>query len=55
MEKNGMLSEKSHSDFDKTKKAEYYDEEGFAVADKDNRHRLKTPVPLKNLEKEDNE
>ena len=50
-----MLTEKSKSDFDNTKKAEYYDEEGFAVADKDNKHKLKNPSSIKNLEKKDQE
>jgi hypothetical protein len=54
MEKNGMVTEKSQSDFDNTKKAEYYDKEGFAVADKANKEKLKQPVSLKELETEQN-
>jgi hypothetical protein len=51
MEKNGMLSEDSLSDFTdekgKVKKAEYYDEETNLVADKDNVDKLAKPVPIK--------
>lgn len=54
MEKNGMLTEKSQSDYDKTKKAEYYDAEGYAVADEANKHKLTKPEPLKNLEIKEN-
>jgi hypothetical protein len=43
MEKNGMLTEKSLSDYDNTKKAEYYDAEGFTVADENNKHKLNKP------------
>lgn len=42
MEKNGMLTDKSSSDFDNTKKAEYYDADGYQVADEKNKHKLKT-------------
>jgi hypothetical protein len=52
MEKNGMLTEKSQSDFDTTKKAEYYDKQGFAVADKDNKHRLKEAAKVEETQKE---
>ena len=43
-EKNGMLTDDSHSDFDMTKKAVAYDADGFGVADKDNVDKLKKPV-----------
>lgn len=43
MEKNGMLTSKSKSDFDTTKTAEYVDAEGFAVADEQNKGKLKNP------------
>jgi|LauGreDrversion4_2_1035121.scaffolds.fasta_scaffold427289_2 hypothetical protein len=46
MEKNGMLTEKSISDYDNTKKAEYYDAEGFEVADEKNKHKLSKPERL---------
>ena len=46
MEKNGMLTEQSQSDYDHTKKAEYYDAEGFAVADEKNKHKLTKPEPI---------
>lgn len=48
--KNGELTEDSHSDFDFTKKAVYYDADGQAVADETNKHQLKKPVRIKNLE-----
>jgi len=54
MEKNGMVTEKSQSDFDNTKKAEYYDKKGFAVADEDNKEKLQQPSPLKDLQTEEN-
>jgi hypothetical protein len=46
MEKNGMLTEKSVSDYDNKKKAEYYDAEGFTVADENNKHKLNKPEPV---------
>lgn len=46
MEKNGMLTEESMSDFDFTKKAAYYDEAGYAVADEANKHKLAKPRKL---------
>ena len=46
-----MLSEKSQSDYS-TKKAEYYDAEGFNVADAENKEKLKKPEPIKNLNTE---
>jgi hypothetical protein len=49
MEKNGMLTEESLSDFDNTKKAEFYDEEGFLVADTDHKDQLKNPQPVSKL------
>lgn len=53
MEKNGMLTSKSKSDFDNTKKAEYYDKEGFNVADEQTKHMLKSPARVENLNKEE--
>jgi hypothetical protein len=53
MEKNGMLSEKSKSDYDNTKKAEYYDAEGFGVADEAHKDKLNKPEPVKNLNNEE--
>lgn len=50
MEKNGMLTEQSQSDYNNTKKAEYYDAEGYFVADDANKHKLSKPEPIKNLE-----
>ena len=45
--KHGMLTEESQSDFDTTKKASYFDEEGFGVADEDNKDKLKKPAKIK--------
>jgi hypothetical protein len=55
MEKNGMLTEKSLSDYDTTKKAEFYDAEGFGVSDKDNKQKLNKPEPIKNLDNSEKE
>lgn len=52
MEKNGMLTTESKSDFAGEKKAEYYDASGFAVADEANKHKLNNPEPIKNLNQE---
>lgn len=46
MEKRNMLTDKSKSDFDMTKKAEYYDEEGFFVADEASKHLLYKPAKI---------
>jgi hypothetical protein len=51
MEKNGMLTESSRNDFN-SKKAEYFDEEGYGVADADNKDKLKKPEPIKKLTQE---
>ena len=53
MEKNGMLSEKSKSDFDHTKTAAYYDADGYSVADKENKNKLKNPQPVADLKPEE--
>lgn len=50
-----MLTEKSISDFDHTKKAEYYDKNGFYVADKANKEKLNTPVKIKDNSLEEKE
>jgi hypothetical protein len=44
IEKNGMLTEKSHCDLDKTKLAEYYDEESDLVVSSKYKDKLKKPV-----------
>jgi len=54
-EKNGMLTEKSQSDFDNTKKAEYYDLEGFCVADEENKDKLVNPKPITELSDHNNQ
>lgn len=54
MNKYGMLTAEARSDFDTTKKAEFYDEDGYEIADAENKEKLKTPKPLTNLfEKKD--
>lgn len=45
-----MLTDKSVSDYDSTKKAEYYDAEGFTVADEQYKHKLNKPEPLSNIQ-----
>ncbi|MEI6702598.1 MAG: hypothetical protein WCL71_03560 [Deltaproteobacteria bacterium] len=50
MTKHGMLTEESQSDFDNTKKAEYYDAEGFGVADAENKDKLKAPRSVQDLD-----
>lgn len=55
MEKNGMLTEKSLSDFNKTKKAEWYDAEDYAVADEANKSKLKNPQKIADLNPKDKE
>ena len=46
MTKYGEVTTESRSDFDHTKKAEFYDEAGFAIADKKNVDKLKKPVRI---------
>jgi hypothetical protein len=46
MNKYGMLTTESKSDFDGTKKAEYYDESGFMVADQENKNLLAAPKKI---------
>lgn len=41
-----MLTDKSLSDFDHSKKVEFYDLEGYEVADKENKDKLKNPQPI---------
>jgi len=43
MIKTGDLRETSKGDFDRTKKAEYFDEDGYAVADAGNKDKLRKP------------
>ena len=45
--KYGVVSEDSHSDFDMTKKAKYYDAAGTEIADEDNKTKLKIPIEIK--------
>jgi hypothetical protein len=49
MEKNGMITEETRSDFDKEKKIAYYDKEGYEMADTENKHMLKDPQPVSEL------
>ena len=50
-----MLTEKSLSDYNNTKKAEYYDAAGFFVADEANKHKLDKPELIKKLKEETKE
>lgn len=47
IEKYGIVTKDSFSDFDSTKKAEYFDAEGDSIADKANKDKLKKPVEIK--------
>lgn len=49
IEKHGDLNENSKSDFDLTKKADFFDEAGFEVADSANKNKLNKPVATKPL------
>ena len=49
-----MLTDKSISDYDNTKKAEWFDEEGYTVADSANKDKLKSPKNIKDLTAEEN-
>ena len=49
-----MVTTESKSDFDSTKKAEFYDEEGFEIADRDNKAFLKKPKKITELVEENN-
>lgn len=53
MTKYGIVTADSQSDFDQTKKAAYIDEDGFGVADEANKHKLKTPVKIADVTKND--
>lgn len=44
-----MLTENSQSDFDNSKKAEYVDLDGFAVADVENKDKLANPVKISEI------
>ena len=46
MEKNGMLTEKSISDFDNTKTAQYVDQDGFMMAHESDKDKLTNPVKI---------
>ena len=46
MTKYGEVTTESHSDFNPAKKAEYYDADGFEIADKANKNKLKKPVKI---------
>lgn len=50
-----MLTKDSLSDYDNTKRAEYFDADGYSVADKANKHKLKTPQAVKELQPEEKE
>lgn len=50
-----MLTDKSQSDYDQTKKAEWYDAEDYTVADENNKHKLKNPQKIADLNPKDKE
>lgn len=45
--KHGMLTPDSLGDFGSTKKAAFVERHGPAVASKEDRHKLKDPVPVR--------
>ena len=49
--KYGVVTEDSHSDFNLTKKAKYFDLDGYEIADEDNKHKLKKPALIENNSK----
>ncbi len=49
-EKNGMITQDSHSDFNMTKKAKYYDELGTGIADEENKDKLNRPALIPEIE-----
>ncbi len=49
MDKYGMVTENSRSDFDSTKRAEFYDEDGYLIADADSKDQLKNPKKIEQL------
>lgn len=44
--KTGDVRESTPSDFDNTKKAEFYDKKGHAIADAAHKNKLSDPAPL---------
>jgi len=54
MTKYGVVTTGSVSDYDNTKKAEYYDADGFSIADKKNVDKLKKPRKITETPKQDN-
>lgn len=52
MNKYGTISEESRSDYDHAKKAEYYDEQGYSLADETNKHLLSVPRPIQEMIKQ---
>ena len=50
-----MLSENSQSDFNTVKKAEYYDADGYCVADEENKHKLNKPEKIEKFDRENKE
>lgn len=55
MIKYGVMTEQSVGDFDLTKKAEYYDQEGYQVADAENKNKLKKPCKIEQDQEQSNE
>lgn len=45
--KYGNITDKTPSDFNLTKKAEFYDEDGYCIASKDDKDKLSKPKKLK--------
>ena len=50
-----MLTSNSQSDYDSAKKAEYYDADGYLVADESNKSKLARPEKISNIENTEKE
>jgi hypothetical protein len=50
MIKYGNITPDSKSDFDMTKKASFFDDTGFEIADEENKDKLKKPKKIMNEE-----
>jgi len=46
IEKNGMLTEDSFSDFDTSKKVKYIEKNGFVVGGEEDKILMEEPIPL---------
>lgn len=52
--KYGDFRDDSRSDFDMSKKAEFVDDKGFHVADRENKEQLAKPISVRDIKKDSN-